>query len=166
MSKQLIDISGEQFTRLTAIAPTEKRDGTFVVWLCRCICVNLTEVRGRHLRTGRTKSCGCLRRQNNKSWQKHGESRTRLYNIWKIMVQRCFNSNRENYRYYGGKGVTVCSEWLNNYPAFRNWALDNGYADNLTIDRIDNDGNYVSDNCQWITRAENSRKSHHDNLGF
>lgn len=81
----------------------------------------------------------------------------RLYRIWEAMKSRCLNPNREAYKHYGGKGVKVCLEWLN-YAVFRDWALINGYADGLTIDRINNDGNYEPFNCQWITLSENARK--------
>jgi len=97
--------------------------------------------------------------ENAKKGLKHGGSRTRLYDIWCNMKQRCYNPGAENYKYYGGKGITVCPEWLNDYIAFKTWALANGYKEGLTIDRIKSNGNYEPSNCQWITQEENARKA-------
>lgn len=88
---------------------------------------------------------------------KHGDCQTRLYNIWKCMRKRCNNPNNPRYKNYGGRGVKVCKEW-DDYRIFKIWAIMCGYHDNLTIDRIDNDGDYDSDNCQWMTNSENSKK--------
>ena len=90
---------------------------------------------------------------------KHGGFGTRLYQIWRDMKQRCYNPNTARYKYYGSKDVQVCPEWLNNFIVFRDWSFLNGYTDNLTIDRINNNGNYEPGNCQWITKSENSKKS-------
>ena len=89
---------------------------------------------------------------------KHGLSETRLYKIWSNMKQRCYNENATSYNYYGEKGITICDEWLNDFQAFYDWAMANGYTDDLTIDRIKNDGNYCPENCRWITLDENSRR--------
>ena len=83
----------------------------------------------------------------------------RLYSIWQNMKQRCHNSNNPKWEYYGGKGIKVCSEWYTDFKAFEKWALNNGYADNLEIDRIDNNGNYESSNCQWLTHSQNCHKT-------
>ena len=90
-------------------------------------------------------------------YYKHGESKTRLHRIWKGMKERCTNSKHKQFKDYGGRGITICPEWTNDYTVFRDWALNNGYKENLTIDRIENDGNYEPNNCQWITRTENNR---------
>lgn len=157
------DLTNQRFGRLVAIYPTKKRSkGERIIWLCHCDCGNLTEVASNNLLTGHTKSCGCLWKEwraNNKLGLKHGDARTRLYRIWKGMKARCLNSKNHAYKYYGGKGVSVCNEWINNYMAFKFWALLSGYADDLTIDKIDNRGNYEPGNCQWITQSENSKKS-------
>lgn len=120
-------------------------------------------VPARHLKNGAIKSCGCLLREaTSKRRYKHGESNgrlvTRLYIIWTNMKRRCFYPKDINFHRYGGRGITVCPEWRNNYSLFRFWAILNGYQNNLTIDRINNDGNYEPDNCQWLTKPENSRK--------
>jgi len=162
------DLRGLRFGRLTALRDSGKRKHTKVVWVCLCICGNFTEVSSISLISGNTKSCGCLQRdvvrktgQNNFI---HGESErlfqkeTRLHRIWRQMKRRCYNSNSISYKYYGAKGVGICGEWKNSFVKFRDWAQNNGYRNSLTIDRIDNDGNYEPSNCQWLTASENSKK--------
>lgn len=113
----------------------------------------------RELSAGRkAKSCGC-----NQNLIDHGETNTRLYKIWKGIKQRCLNSKCNIYKNYGGRGITICEEWLEFTP-FRDWALNNGYAKNLTIDRKDNDGNYEPNNCQWEIFLNNRRKQRRTKL--
>ncbi len=92
-------------------------------------------------------SCGCYSKR-----VKHGAFETRLYNIWRAMKSRCYQSNNDHYQHYGGRGITICDEWRNDFIPFQDWALKNGYKEHLTIDREDNDGNYEPDNCRWITK--------------
>lgn len=92
--------------------------------------------------------------KGNKNHLKHGEANTRLHIIWKAIKQRCYNPNTKRYKHYGGRGVTMCEEWKNNFLAFYEWAMENGYNDSLTIDRIDVNGNYESSNCRWATYKE------------
>jgi hypothetical protein len=107
------------------------------------------------------KSCGCMSPEFVRQRQiKHGASKTRLYNIWKGMRARCFNVNSPAYPRYGGRGILICSAW-NSYPPFQVWARGNGYSENLTIDRINNDGNYCPENCRWIPRSENNKNRIH-----
>jgi len=102
------------------------------------------------------KSCGCQIHN-----YKHGETGGRLYLIWMNMKQRCYNINNTEFINYGGRDITICPEWANDYTKFRDWAVKNGYVDSLTIDRINNDGNYEPSNCHFVTRTENNRNTRH-----
>ena len=107
------------------------------------------------MRNGSTKSCGCLSNELLKKRNSiHGLCRTRIYSIWDNMIQRCTNPNRNEFVNYGGRGIKICDEWRQSFRAFYEWAIDNGYDDNLSLDRIDVDGNYCPQNCRWITVAE------------
>lgn len=130
--------------------------------LCRCVCDKTVSVQAQHLRTGNTTSCGCKTselRKNQKT--KHGLSDSRLFNIWVGMKQRCYNEKSANYKNYGGRGIKVCNDWFNNFESFYDWSMANGYADDLTIDRIDVNGNYEPSNCRWADKEtqENNKTS-------
>ncbi len=150
------DLTGQQFGRLAVIRATNKRGGGHIIHLCLCDCGKLTEVRGNDLQGGKTQSCNCYQKER---VTKHAEIHTRMYRTWQNMKSRTRNQNCKDYRWYGKRGIKVCDEWLNDYVVFRSWALTNGYTLELTIDRIDNDGNYNPDNCQFITRSENVKKA-------
>lgn len=153
------DLTGMRFGRLTVSKRVSQIGEGKVKWLCQCDCGNTTVVKADNLNSGSTLSCGCYNidkiiERNTK----HGKRYTRLYNIFCDMKKRCYNKNSANYKNYGERGIIICDEWLNDFNAFYNWAMENNYGDTLTIDRKDNDGNYEPDNCRWITKSENSTK--------
>ena len=134
----------------------------YAQWLCKCQCGTEIVTRGAYLKNGNTKSCGCTKiewakkhvKELNKSQIKHNDSKTRLYKIWIGMKDRCNNPNNSRYLSYGGRGIFVCKEWNNSYESFKNWSLHNGYQENLSIDRINVNGNYEPNNCRWATNKE------------
>jgi len=155
MSK-LIDLTGKQFGLLTVRSRSTEK-AIRVKWLCICKCGNEVVVEGQHLRNGATISCGCYHKADlSKRRRKHGYSETRLYGLWYGIKCRCLVENHTSYAYYGGRGISICDEWLD-FMNFRDWALSNGYSDNLEIDRINNDIGYKPDNCRWVTHAENMK---------
>lgn len=158
------DLTGMVFGRLTVLERAEDHVAPSgyktPMWRCKCECGNEVVVRGKSLRKGETKSCGCLQRELSSERAKvHGYYGERLNHVWNSMVQRCCNENNRAYHNYGGRGIKICDEWRNDYTAFREWALANGYDENAahgecTLDRIDVDGDYEPDNCRWISMHE------------
>jgi hypothetical protein len=155
MSKRTYpDFSGTKFGRLFAEYRYIDESGR-TMYHCKCDCGNEKNVWCESLKSGKTKSCGCLRAETtSRRNTTHGMRKTRLYRIWLAMKNRCLNPNSNRYQYYGGKGVKICDSWVSNFLCFYNWAVKNGYRDDLTIDRIDSDKNYCPENCRWATYAE------------
>ena len=149
--------TGKKIGRLTVIKQVGQDKHGSYLWLCKCDCGNETIATGSHLLSKRTRSCGCFQRDSlSKRQTTHGMTDSRLYGIWSTMKRRCDNPKVESYRLYGGRGISVCTEW-ERFEPFRDWSLLNGYKDGLSIDRIDNDKGYSPDNCKWSTAKEIGR---------
>lgn len=165
-----IDLSDMKFYRLTVKSKAEDyispNGATYAMWNCECQCGTLKIVRASHLLSGATKSCGCLGKDKMRDMRTtHGFSRDRdrLYRIWTLMRGRCNNKSSDHYKWYGERGVRVCDDW-NDFLCFRDWALNNGYSESLTLDRVNVDGDYCPDNCRWATQKEqsnNTRRNHY-----
>lgn len=150
--KRDYDLTGKKFNCFTVLRLSEnKSKSNEYLWECKCDCGEI-----RYLTTQKVKkqeSCGCKRKTANNM------SGTKLYNIWNSMKQRCYNPNDSVYKWYGGKGVSICKEWKDSFVEFQKWSYANGYKEGLSIERVNSNGNYEPSNCEWITRSENSTRS-------
>ena len=151
------EVVGKTFNYLTVIKELPKRSGTRYL-LCRCVCGKEVEVYKSTLTGGLKKSCGC-RRLENRKLLKSGSRKDNLYRIYAAMKNRCLNTKTPRYKDYGGRGIKICNEWLEDYSNFHDWAFQNGYSDgkNLSIERKDVNGNYCPENCCFIPKPAQSR---------
>ena len=164
-----LEITGKRFGRILVI---ERADDAIMKngahrsrWKCLCDCGKTTIVIGANLTNGHTQSCGCLHREvTGEKHRAHGLTRTRLYRIWSNMKDRCYRKNNRYYSDYGARGITVCPEWRDSFEIFRDWAMANGYQDDLTLDRKDNDGPYSPGNCRWATKTQQANNKRNNRL--
>jgi len=153
---RVIELTGEKFGKLTVI----ERAGTRrkrAMWKCECECGITTIVAGQDLKSGNTKSCGCVGKEKIKNLRyKHGLSHTRIHNIWWALYQRCCDENSSSYHWYGAKGITMCEDWKE-FNNFHKWCYENGYNENFSIDRKNNNIGYYPDNCRWVDMKTQQR---------
>jgi hypothetical protein len=146
-----------------------KRKRRFGIYKCG-FCGEEFKADANNIKNGNTKSCGCYKkRRMSETHKTHGLRSTRLNSIWREIKNRTLNPKHKQYNDYGGRGITICDEWKNDFMSFYNWAMSNGYSEDLTIDRIDNDGGYCPENCRWTTKtiqARNTRIAKNNTSGY
>jgi len=167
-------MTGRSYSNLTIlrrgedyVKPSGAKD---TQWVCLCSCGNEKLIRATSIKNGDTKSCGCIsKKATSERFKKHGMTKSKIYAVFTAMKSRCFNKNNKRYDDWGGRGITVCKEWLENPEKFLLWAKKTGYAEGFTLDRIDNDKNYSPSNCRWATYEEqnvNKRMAKSNTSGY
>lgn len=146
------DLQGQVFGKLTVLYKLHNYHKKGTYWLCVCECGNLKEARRQDLKRGYIKSCGCSRIK----YHNETKPQSKLYRLWSGIKSRCYNKNCPSYKDYGARGIAVCGEWLNDFQAFHDWSINNGYREGLQIDRINNDKSYSPNNCHFVTPKVNS----------
>lgn len=164
MKRRYIDLTGLNFGRWTVLDFSHNVDCRYY-WKCKCRCGSIKLVLGDTLRSGKSLSCGCLQRD---TATKHGDEGKPLYRIWRGIKNRTNPSYKYKiYDRYSGRGISMCEEWNESYIKFRDWALCNGYDEGLTIDRINNDGNYEPSNCRWVNcKIQSNNKSNNRIINY
>lgn len=153
------DYIGKKYGRLTIVEYVGRIKNYQIVMRCKCDCGTMSkDVILSNLKSGITTSCGCVHKERVKdALTKHGYAKSRLYNVWALMKDRCYNERNKYYKDYGGRGIKVCEEWRCSFESFQEWAHNNGYKEGLSIDRVDVNGCYEPDNCRWATAKEQAR---------
>ena len=163
------NLMSQKFGKLTVIEKADNNKQGKQMWVCKCDCgkIKVKPVTTNDLKSGKVKSCGCLYLESNKGRRlSHGLTHSRIYNIWQGLLSRCYYSKNVAFKNYGGRGITVCEEWRNDFKAFYNWSISNGYSEKLTLDRINSNGNYNPSNCRWVSMKEQENNRRNNRLIF
>lgn len=156
-------LENQTFGRLTVLSEAGRTKSGGATWRCKCLCGNEVIVSSDSLRSGKTQSCGCIKQEQRLAQKVHGEVHTPIHRLWSGMRNRCNNPGNQKYYRYGGRGIRVCEAWDADYVTFRNWCVENGYREGLTLERKDVNGDYTPDNCVFASQKvqQNNRTNNH-----